>query len=1014
MRKPKRLLQAALLLAFVLIGAGLGFAQEPVPTVNLDVREFRLPNGMLFLVLERPTAPQIACRVALRAGSALEEAGRTGIAHMLEHMLFKGTKNFGSRDFRRDLELQQRIEQAYQDVLREERRREPDRALIRRRLSEMEDLRIEVQQLYLPQAFASQLARNGAVGINAFTTKDETQYFMSIPSDMLEQWFSIVSEQLFEPAWREFYVEKEVVQREWAFRYVNNPQGAAWLDLHATAYAAHPYRNPTIGWKADMERFSSSDAQAFHRRYYHPANAVAVLVGDLKLEEARGLALRYFARYPAGEPAPETVTREPQQQGPRRSVRWLGGARSPLVRIGFHTAAMGTADFYALDALTMVLSQGRSGRLTERILNQGKAVEAWAHQPDQRYAGMFLLGGSPNDPAGIGERGGTAEERRRAYLAACEDLERLLLAELEELKSEPVTARDLARIQRLNQRAFLERMRSNEDLAGTLATLEVQAGWRYLLSYLEKMAEVGPEEIQAAARKYLREENRTSVFVIPGEEPGTPPEEYTEVRMAGGAAAPGGDQPPSLKNHSDYPTPPGWRHPLSFERRPEKVTYRQAERVSLEGVPLFYLPDRQLPFIDLAILARAGEVDLDETQAGLTDLLGDTMIRGGTESRAPAALALALDENAIQVSVSPGLEETAVRLSVLKQDWKRGLALLEEILSRPAFDPAVLAAAKEQALTDLARSGGAAHRVAMREGLIQHFKGHPYGRDPLDGLKTIPSLRAEDLRAFVQRFLVAPNLVLALAGDIALEEVKADLTGLLGALPRKPAPERSLADPAETPPVLAFIHKPGQLQSQVSLWLRGIPRSHPDFWKLGLLADLYGGQDSLLYNRLREDLGLVYAAGFQQSYRWQAGLLVGYLGCRGDQTAEAIEETLELMRGLRRGIPEDRLRRRKLDALNSFVFNVDTAADLVEVYARYRLRNEPLDTLDRIQAAYLEASGEELLGLARSILDPGKVQIVVVGDRNTQSAGAAGAPLDQALRSLAARLGLPYAEWPLR
>jgi len=154
--------------------------------------------------------------------------------------------------------------------------------------------------------------------VNAFTNKDETQYVMSVPSDMIEQWFSIVSEQIFEPAWREFYVEKEVVQREWDFRYVNNPEGAGWVDLHATAYTAHPYRNPTIGWKSDMERFNTRDAVEFHKAFYNPTNAVCVLVGDVTVAKAKEFAQIYFGRYPAGQRAPETLTREPAQHGPEK------------------------------------------------------------------------------------------------------------------------------------------------------------------------------------------------------------------------------------------------------------------------------------------------------------------------------------------------------------------------------------------------------------------------------------------------------------------------------------------------------------------------------------------------------------------------------------------------------------------------------------------------------------------------------------------------------------------------
>jgi len=414
MRYMKLFILAVIFLACTgnICGAG-----ESASDINLDVKEFTLGNGMLFLVVERPTMPQIACRLAIRAGSALEEAGKTGIAHMLEHMMFKGTKNFGTLDVKKDQELQERIETAYQVAREEELKRKPNQALIDSKLAEIAKLRAEVQQIYVPQAFSSQLGRNGAVGVNAFTSTDQTQYVMSVPSDMLEQWFAIASEQIFEPSWREFYVEKEVVQREWAFRYINNPGGAAWLDLSAAAYTAHPYRNPVIGWKADMEKYCTEDAVAFHTRYYNPTNAVCVLVGDVKVENAEELAKIYFERYPAGKRAPEEVTKEPPQEGPRKSIRFLKGARTPVVRVGFHAARMGTDDFYALDAMTMILSQGRSARLTQHIINKGLAVSAWAHNPDNRYAGMLIAGGSPNEPEDLKNDGLDEEGKHQAYLS---------------------------------------------------------------------------------------------------------------------------------------------------------------------------------------------------------------------------------------------------------------------------------------------------------------------------------------------------------------------------------------------------------------------------------------------------------------------------------------------------------------------------------------------------------------------------------------------------------------------
>ena len=984
--------------------------------LNIDVKGFQLENGLQVLVVERPATPQVACRLAIRAGSALEQAGKTGIAHLLEHIMFKGTKNFGTLDYKMDQQLQDQIEAAYQAILSEQNKRHPDSELIKKKQAEMNELRLKVQEIYEPQTFSSQLGKNGTVGVNAFTTKDQTQYIASVPSDMLEQWFSIVSEQLFEPAWREFYVEKEVVQREWAFRYINSPGGAAWLDLSAAAYTAHPYRNPTIGWKADMEKYSTKDAIAFHQTYYNPSNAVLVLVGDVTLENAKQLAEVYFQRYPAGERAPEKVTREPAQQGPRKSVRYLKGARTPLVRIGFHAAAMDTKDFYALDAMTMILSHGRSARMTQDILYKGRAQEAWAYNPDNRYGGMIILGGSPNEPQIVKNEGVSAEEKRRAYLDACEKLEALLLDEVGKMKTELVSDRELQRIKKLNRRDFIDRMRSNESLAGTLATLEVQVGWHYLMNYLEKLDAVTPEDIRRAAAKYIQTENKTSAYVIPGGQPDGPPESYSEVRSITGSGAVKSDRPHDFSNISRYPTPVGWKHPLSFQRQPKKIEYPQAKTMDIADTRVFYLSDHELPLVDLTLLVKAGSVDVDDSRIGLAALLTDSIIRGGTETRSPAELARVLDENAIHLSVAVGEEEAVIRLSVLKDDWQSGLAILQEILTRPAFDAGVLDVVKTQQLTELKRQGGNAQAVAGRERDIWYFKGHPYGRDPLAGLQSIPLIGREDLKQFLRDYFVPSNMVAAIAGDIDQEDVKVGLSQFFAALPQTRAPQRNLADPAETSPVLALIHKPGQVQSQIVLSLPSVKRTHPDYWKISLLMNIFGGGDSLMYTRLRDDLGLVYSAGFHQTYKWNAGFLTGYIGCKGDKTAAALAQTIKIMNSLRQDIPAKELEQKRLDALNSFVFNVDTPADLVNVYGRYYMRNEPLDTLDKIQNAFFDVGREDLGRLARQYLDPGKIQIFVVGDKLTQVKNDQGddATLEATLVDLAESLGLPYREIELR
>jgi predicted Zn-dependent peptidase len=306
--------------------------------------------------------------------------------------------------------------------------------------------------------------------------------------------------------------------------------------------------------------------------------------------------------------------------------------------------------------------------------------------------------------------------------------------------------------------------------------------------------------------------------------------------------------------------------------------------------------------------------------------------------------------------------------------------------------------------------------VARREWMIWHFKGHPYGRDPLEELKTVPTITQNDLKGFLKRYFVPSNMVVAISGDIEKNLALKGLENFFQSLPQNQAPGRKIKDPDETPPVLALIHKPGQVQSQVIMGLPGVKRTHPAYWKLSLLMDILGGDESLIYRRLRDDLGLSYATWFYQTYRWKAGMLIGYIGCKGDRTSEAINETVKIMDLLKKDVPKEDFEQKRLEALNSFVFNVDSPSELVETYSHYYLRNEPLDTLERIQDAFINAKREELKNLAKEFLDPEKLQIFVVGDKNTRVKKKDGTKvtLEENLKTLAKILNLPYKEIALR
>jgi len=173
----------------------------------------------------------------------------------------------------------------------------------------------------------------------------------------------------------------------------------------------------------------------------------------------------------------------------------------------------------------------------------------------------------------------------------------------------------------------------------------------------------------------------------PGGRAEKPPEEYSEVRLVTGSAAAKLETPDSFLNRSVYPTPKEWKHPLSFERKPHKIAYPMAEVEKVDGATLFYMPDRELPIIDVTLLIKAGAIDVNVERTGLDTLIEGALIRGGTSRHPPEEFALALDENAIDLSIDVGEEASTLSLSVMKEDWDKGIAFLKEVLASPRFDP---------------------------------------------------------------------------------------------------------------------------------------------------------------------------------------------------------------------------------------------------------------------------------------------------------------------------------------
>ncbi len=476
-------------------------ASEPVPTVRArledKVIEHTLKNGLKLLVVERHSSPTVSAWIRFRVGSADERSDERGIAHLLEHMLFKGTTTLGTKDYAAEKPLLEQIEQVAQQLTAEKARGATgDRQRIAGLEKQLADLEKQASPFVVKDEFFELYAKNGGVGYNAFTSKDGTTYLISLPSNKLELWAAIESDRLQNAVLREFYTERSVVMEERRRSYDADPESKLWETFLASSYLAHPYGQPIIGWMSDIENLTRTKAERFFRDYYAPNNAIIAVVGDIKADQVIRLVERYFGSIPPGR-TPVPVTAVEQKQGGERRIEQIAEAE-PTLMIGFHKTAITSPDDYVFDVISMILGQGRTSRFYRTLVVERQiATEIGVFDaPGSRYPNLFIISANPRAPHTVKE------------------VEEAILAELERLKTEPVADRDLQRI--LNKIEYEEarRMGTNGGLARNLTEYEATAGsWRYMIEYRSKIASVTPADIQRVARSYFTRQNRTVGFI---------------------------------------------------------------------------------------------------------------------------------------------------------------------------------------------------------------------------------------------------------------------------------------------------------------------------------------------------------------------------------------------------------------------------------------------------------------------------------------------------------------------
>ena len=438
-------------LAAALLSCGLfSAAAQPLLAASrppkLQYEITTLPNGLTVVLSEDHSTPIVHVSVTYHVGSKNERAGRTGFAHLFEHLMFKGSKN--------------------------------------------------VQ----PEAHTSMLASIGGQS-NAYTTDDETVFWETVPAQYLplSLWLEADRMATLRIDKDTFANERDVVKEERRMRVDTNPDGKLYENFIATAYMAHPYHHPTIGWESDLDHLSVADLEDFYHRYYTPDQLTIAVVGDVQAAQVIALVDKYFGDWRVKAPPRPAVTLEPVQSGPRRvTVRYEA---QPHLIMGFHIPTAPDPDHIHAYAVAQLLGAGTTSRLYKALVEKKKIasdLETAEDEPGERYGSLFVISVSPRFPHSSAE------------------VERAVLEEIERVKTQPIESWEMEKLRAAVDVGILSNLQTNAGMATTLSyDQSIFGDWHYLLTFQRRIKEMTAADLQQMAQKYLKTDNMTVATLEP-------------------------------------------------------------------------------------------------------------------------------------------------------------------------------------------------------------------------------------------------------------------------------------------------------------------------------------------------------------------------------------------------------------------------------------------------------------------------------------------------------------------
>jgi zinc protease len=781
-------------------GASAGAVE---PFFDLQVHTFTWPNGLTLKVVPDKTAPVVAYQTWFGVGSADEVAPKAGLAHLFEHLMFKGTDQYADGEYMAKLEAM------------------------------------------------------GAEGLNAFTWVDETVYVQAVPKQYLGDVARLESIRMHGLTVEEgpFKSELDVVMNERRLSVDNDPGGKLGEVLLATAYEAHPYGWPVIGWMEDLEKLTAEDARTFYKGWYAPDNATIVVVGDVTPEEAAAVVDQHYASLPPGGAKRAARAVEPEQAAQKRTELTLPMS-SDRVLVGFKVPEYTHADIPALLVLDAALTAGQTGRLPRALRDGGWVSDVGAMVMPSKDPALyeFTLQGRPGIPAEVAER--------------------RFWAELERVRTDGISEGELRMGIAQWEASTLASMQDASGKASFLGWALVHTGSHLDgLARIESIKHVTREDVLRVARKYLAPEKSTVVVgraATPAEAIPLPDEAFVApADLAEIRSRPAAD--PSL-------LPDG-----------------EVVRKEVAGAKLLLVHDGTLPLVHFRMdLPTGSNADPDELP-GLANLTAKMMLRG-TGQRSRRAFEEAVEQLGATLSVTVDADGVLVSGSCLADTWPAYAALVAEALSDPAFDAAQLRQLAQEVDNELAAIPDDDYElaaVAVRKRM--YGDGHPYGRDSRGTRESLKRITPDDLRSFHQKYVRAGGAVIGIAGGFDAR-VEDDAAAILGGIAGDPEPTAAFPAPAwPQERVIVLVDKPDRTQAQVVMGQLGYDVRDPDLPAFVLANDAFGvGFGGRLFKEIRIKNGWSYYAYSSPLVTRRQCSLVLTMAPGNDVAAAAVAKMLEL------------------------------------------------------------------------------------------------------------------------